>query len=567
VRKLKFKEYPYQRPDLVKIKQNFQQLLQEFSETNCYEKQEEIITKVNAIRDEWDSLKSIAMIRHTCDTTDSFYEAEQDYFDEHAPVYDELIFQYYQALDKSEFRDRLGNKWGKQLFTLARLQIMAFAPEIIEDLQQENKLASKYVKLIAAAKIPFAGQERNLAQMQPFELSKDRLVRKKAGEAKWKYYADHGAQLDEIFDDLVKVRTQIAGKLGYKSFVDVGYLRMKRSDYDKDRVAGFRKQVKEKIVPIVMKLKERQRQRLGLDKLQYYDWDYNFNTGNAIPKGSPDWITEQGKRMYGELSAETREFFRVMTDNELMDLVSKHGKAGGGYCESIPQYKVPFIFSNFNGTAGDIDVLTHEAGHAFQAYLSREATVPEYYWPTSDAAEIHSMSMEFFTWPWMELFFKEDADKYRFSHLCAALTFIPYGVAVDEFQHWIYENPDAAPVERKVIWRSLERKYMPYKEYEGNEYLANGGYWQKQLHIYELPFYYIDYTLAQVCALQFWQRALRDRESAWADYLRLCRAGGSKSFLGLIELANLVSPFAEGCVSSVVKTIEDWLNRIDDGKL
>ena len=279
------------------------------------------------------------------------------------------------------------------------------------------------------------------------------------------------------------------------------------------------------------------------------------------------WIVNNGKKMYEELSKETGEFFNFMIDNDLMDLESKKGKAGGGYCTFIGNYKSPFIFSNFNGTSGDVDVLTHEAGHAFQAYCSRDYAVPEYNFPTYEAAEIHSMSMEFLTWPWMNLFFEEEELKYKFNHLSESLLFLPYGVTVDEFQHFVYNNPEATPAERKSAWREIEKKYLPHRDYEGNDYLERGGYWYQQGHIFGMPFYYIDYTLAQVCAFQFFKKANDNRENAWTDYMNLCCAGGSKSFLGLVELANLNSPFNDGCINSVIGDIENWLDSVDDTKL
>jgi M3 family oligoendopeptidase len=301
--------------------------------------------------------------------------------------------------------------------------------------------------------------------------------------------------------------------------------------------------------------------------LKFYDENFSFKTGNATPKGDPDWIVANGSKMYKELSPETDEFFTFMLDNNLVDLVSKKGKQGGGYCTYFSQYQAPFIFSNFNGTSGDIDVLTHEVGHAFQVYESRNINVPEYAFPTYEACEIHSMSMEFFAWPWMELFFEEDADKYRFNHLADSLQFIPYGVTVDEFQHFVYSNPEATPAERKQAWREIEKKYLPHRNYEGNAYLEQGGFWHKQGHIFASPFYYIDYTLAQLCAFQFWKRSNEDFKSAWSDYLELCQAGGSKSFIKLVELAGLTSPFEDGCISSVIGEIESWLNSINDKEL
>jgi M3 family oligoendopeptidase len=268
--------------------------------------------------------------------------------------------------------------------------------------------------------------------------------------------------------------------------------------------------------------------------------------------------------MYREMSAETDEFFTFMCDNELMDLVNRPTKAGGGYCTMLPSFKAPYIFSNFNGTAHDVDVLTHEAGHAFQCYMSRNLGVPEYYFPTSEACEIHSMSMEFFAWKWMKSFFKEDEDKYQFSHLSGALLFLPYGVSVDEFQHFVYDNPQATPAERNAAWLSIEKKYLPHRNYDGDAFLESGGIWQQQRHIYESPFYYIDYTLAQICALQFWVRTKNDRDSAWKDYVTLCSAGGSKSFLELVSLANLHSPFEDASFVSIVDDITTRLDGVND---
>ncbi len=545
----------------------FSDLLSKFDQAGNFEQQDALMVAVNTLRSEFETMEQLVIIRHTVDTNDSFYEEEQTYFDEVTPLYQGLISRYYQSLVHSKFRQALEEKWGKQLFTKADLTLKTFAPEIIQDLQQENKLSSEYTKLIASAKIMFEGEERNLPGLVPFQLSMDRAMRKRANEAKYAFFTANEAKLDEIYDSLVKVRARMAEKLGFPNFIELGYARMLRSDYTPAMVANFRKQVLDCIVPVASKLRERQRRRLGSENLPYYDEKFNFQTGNAMPKGDPEWIVANGQRMYNELSTETGEFFKSMVDNDLMDLVSKKGKAGGGYCTYISHYQVPYIFSNFNGTSDDIDVLTHEAGHAFQVYCSKNYQIPEYHWPTSEACEIHSMSMEFFTWPWMELFFKEDAEKYRFTHLSEALLFIPYGVTVDEFQHFVYVHPEATPEDRKAAWREIEKKYLPHRDYEDNNYLERGGYWHQQGHIFGDPFYYIDYTLAQICAFQFWKRSRENRETAWVDYLRLCHAGGSKSFLELTELANLVSPFQDGCIESVVKVIDDWLDGVEDSQL
>ncbi|WP_078381290.1 M3 family oligoendopeptidase [Sutcliffiella halmapala] len=561
---MRFEDFAYTRPNMAEVESKYNAALGNFEAAISLEEQEQAIREINEIRNTLSSDFNLVYIRHSIDTNDEFYKEEQDFLDEIEPLTKALDTKYYKVLVKSPFRAQLEEKWGSQLFALADCELKTFDDSIIEDLQQENKLSTKYSKLVASAKINFNGEELTLAQLDPYTESTDRDVRKQSSEAKFGFFNENKEEFDDIFDQLVKLRTKIAHKLGYKNFVELGYARMTRTDYDAEMVAKFRDQVKEYIVPLVEKLKKKQQERIDVPELKYYDEGFKFKTGNATPKGSPEWIIENGKTMYEELSPETKEFFQFMIDKNLMDLVAKKGKEAGGYCTYIPNYKTPYIFSNFNGTSGDIDVLTHEAGHAFQVYMSRDFDVPEYNWPTYEACEIHSMSMEFFTWPWMELFFQEDTEKYKFSHLSGAISFLPYGVAVDEFQHFVYENPDITPAERNKAWREIELKYMPKRDYDGNTYLEAGGFWQRQGHIYRSPFYYIDYTLAQICALQYWKLSQENQENAWKSYLELCKQGGSKSFIELVKFANLRSPFEAGCVESVVDEIEAYLNNVND---
>jgi len=549
------------------VKEDFNMLLEEFRSASSYELQNEVIEKINTIGKDYSTMANLVYIRASIDTNDEYYQKERDYFDEIGPEYQELETAYYKELVTTSFRADLEEKWGTQLFALADNSIKSFSPEIVSMLQKENKLSSDYSKLVASAQIEFDDKKLTLAQMGPYAESTDRSVRKAAMKATYTFYSDNGVKFDEIYDELVKLRHEIATTLGYKNFVELGYVRMNRIDYDAAMVKKFRDQVRDHIVPLASRLYERQAERIGVDKLKFYDQSLDFLTGNATPQGAPDWIIENGKKMYAELSPETDTFFNFMTDKNLLDVEAKTGKEAGGYCTFIDNYDSPFIFSNFNGTSGDIDVLTHEAGHAFQVFSSRDIGIPEYMWPTHEGAEIHSMSMEFFTWPWMELFFKEQTDKYKFAHLSNALLFLPYGVAVDEYQHAVYENPEMTAVERKETWKGIEKIYLPMRDYDGIEYLESGSIWQRQGHIYESPFYYIDYTLAQICAFQFWKRSLENHESAWDDYLHLCTLGGSKSFTKLVSDANLISPFEDGCVESVIGTIESWLDSIDDKAL
>ncbi len=561
---MKFSEFEYKRPDINEFQTKFKDLLEIFDTAENVEIQEAIIKDINNLRSEFWTQGSIARIRYSIDTTDKEYETEQDFFDEVEPLFEGMTTRYYNSLIKSKFKKQLEEKFGKQLFDIADVVVKTFKDEIVEDLKDENQLRTEYSKLLASAKIMFEGEERNLEGITPFTQDINRDMRRNSNNAKWSFFVDSEEQLNRIFDDLVKTRHNMAVKLGYKNFVQMGYNRMGRTDYNSEMVAKFRKNVQQYIVPIAARLKEKQRQRLGLDSMKYYDQPIDYKTGNAKPHGEPEWIVSCAVNMYNELSPETAEFFKFMNDNELMDLVNKKGKEGGGFCAFIEKYKSPFIFSNFNGTAGDVVVLTHEAGHAFQSYASRNHEIPEYYSPTAEACEIHSMSMEFLTWPWMNCFFKEQTDKFKYSHLKGSLIFLPYGVSVDEFQHFVYENPNATAKERKQAWLDIEKKYLPYIDYDDNEFLKQGGRWQQQRHIYLIPFYYIDYCLAQICAFQFWKKSHDDRDKAIADYMRLCKAGGSMSFLDLVKLADLKSPFEDGCIESFVGDIEKWLDSADE---
>jgi M3 family oligoendopeptidase len=567
IRLIKFDEFQYARPVMDEIKQEFNELLQDFRTAKSYEQQNEVIEKINAIGSDYSTQANLVYIRASIDTNDEYYQKERDYLDEIGPEYQELETAYYKELVATPYRNELEAKWGSQLFALADNAIKSFSPDVLPLLQKENKLTSDYSKLVASAQIEFDGKTLTLAQMGPYAESTDRTIRKSAMEASYSFYENNGEKFDKIYDELVKLRHKIAVKLGFKNYVELGYVRMNRIDYTAEMVKNFRDQVRTHIVPLASKLYKRQADRIGVEDLKFYDQSLNFLTGNAVPQGTPNWIIENGKQMYQELSPETHEFFTFMTEKNLLDVEAKTGKEAGGYCTFIDNYDSPFIFSNFNGTSGDIDVLTHEAGHAFQVYSSRGIGIPEYMWPTYEGAEIHSMSMEFFTWPWMELFFKEQTDKYKFAHLSGALLFLPYGVAVDEFQHAIYENPEMTPDERKEAWKKIEQIYLPDRDYDGISYLEAGAVWQRQAHIYASPFYYIDYTLAQICAFQFWKRSREDHEAAWKDYLHLCTLGGSKSFTKLVAEANLISPFEDGCVESVIGTIESWLDSVDDKAL
>ena len=563
---MKFSEYKYERPDLEIFKKQMEDLLETLSDDVTLEQEVEIINEVFGIQDDLGTMGGLASVRQSINTKDEFYEKEQEFFDQNGPIMQQYNQMFIDKLLTSKNREGLEKEFGKLLFEQAELEKKTFKPEIIPDLQEENKLSTEYSKLTASAEIEFNGETYNLSQMRPFATDTNREVRHNAQLAVSKWFDDNEEQLDRIYDDMVKVRSKIAKTLGYENFVQLGYDRLGRTDYNHKDVKTYRDQIFESVVPLVAELTARKAKRTNIEDPKSYDLPLSFLTGNPTPKGDKDHLVNQAKEMYEAMSPETGEFWNFMMDHELLDLVAKEGKMGGGYCTYFPNYNSPFIFSNFNGTAGDVDVLTHEAGHAFQVYSSRD-NIPAYRWPTMEAAEIHSMSMEFLAWPWIDKFFKEDTPKYLFSHLAGSVTFLPYGVAVDEFQHGIYERPEMTPEERKTWWREVEKKYLPYKDYDDDAFLEKGGFWFRQSHIFGVPFYYIDYTLAQVCAFQYWIKAQEDHSKALEEYKALCSLGGSKSFVALLDAAKLDNPFKAGTVTRIVKPIKEYLDKIDDTKL
>lgn len=564
---MKFNEYVYQRPDFDVIKNDFNELLNGFIHSIDPAEQSNYFKEINKIRLTIDSMSQLSSIRYSINTLDPFYEAENEYWDNQNPLFMELTMQFYHAVLNSKFLHDLKDIYPVTFFQLAENAIKTFKPEIIELLQEENKLVSEYYKLMASAQIEFDGGIYTLSQLTPFTQKPDRMTRKRAFEARTMFLSANESNLDTIYDKLVKVRTNIAHKLGFDNYIPLGYLRMNRLDYDAKMVEFYREQVLEYVVPLAQKLYIKQAHRLDLDTLAYYDLSFEFKTGNPTPKFNPQEMIQIAAQMYQELSLETDEFFKFMVEHELLDLESKKGKQGGGYCTYIPNYASPFIFSNFNQTAGDVEVLTHEAGHAFQVYQSRWVDVPECSFPTYESCEIHSMSMEYLTWPWMDRFFKEDTDKFKYSHLADNVKFLPYGVSVDHFQHEVYAHPEYSTAERKAVWRKLEKMYVPHKDYSENEFLDKGTFWFNQGHIFSTPFYYIDYTLAGVCAMQFWKRAMHNDPNTFEDYLKICNIGGTKSFVNIVKDANLISPFEKECIPSIIKDVEDYLFSIDDTKL
>ena len=556
---MKFKDMPYERVDFEQVEQEMRALMEAFDSAKDGEEQFAVHQKYYALTDRVGTQMTIAHIRYDADTTDEFYSAEHDYYNEKSPIYHNLALEYEKKLYASPYRDKLVEKIGPVAFKNMEIAQKAMDERLIPLMQEENNLTTEYSKLIAGAKIPFDGQELNLSLLRPYTVHQDRSVRAAAWKAQSEFFAANAQTLDEIYDKLVKNRTAQARALGYDDYLELGYYRMCRNCYGREEVENFRKQVKEDFVPFAEKLHDRRRQRLGLEKLSCIDTAVYFKEGNPAPLGTPQEILEAGRKMYGELSPETRDFYDFMMENELFDVLGRKTKRAGGYMTYMPVYQAPFVFANFNGTSGDVDVITHECGHAFQGWLSGKDPIREHSDITMETAEIHSMSMEFFAQKWMPLFFGERARDYIEMHLEDAAAFIPYGCMVDEFQHIAYGNPDMTPAERHAAWLELERQYRPHQDYGDDPFFGKGGFWQRQQHIYTSPLYYIDYSLAQSCALQYKVKMDADFEGAWASYLKLCRLSASDFFTNMVKEVGLDSPFEAGCMKNIVEKLEKYV--------
>ena len=563
---MKFSEMPYARPDTETVKKQLTKLTERLKNAGTYEEAKAAFLEEQKASLAVETQATLASIRHSIDTRDTFYDEEEKFWNTFSPELEEYQQAWKAAMLESKFRPEFTAEYGDLMFVNAEIADKAFSPDILDEMAQENKLTTEYGKLIASAQIPFEGGVYTLSQLSPFKNDPDDARRLAAWKAEGAWYKEHEAEFDGIYDKLVHLRDTMGKKLGYEGYTTLGYYRMGRNCYTKADVEKFRAAVVKYIVPLADSIYREQARRLGKQyPMNAADNALMFRSGNPRPAGDADAILKQGKKFYEELSPESGVFFNKMLDDELLDVLSIPGKAGGGYCTSLGDYHVPFIFANFNGTQHDVEVVPHEAGHAFAAWLNRDRIPQSYIWPRLEACEVHSMSMEFFAWPWAEGFFGPDTRKFLYSHLAGALTFIPYGTMVDHFQHIVYEKPEMTPAERHAVWKELLGVYMPWMKLDGEKipFYTEGRRWQRQHHIYSSPFYYIDYCLAQTVSLEFWAMIQKDLGDAWEHYMAYTKQGGSRTFTDLLKTAGLESPIDESCLRGVCAAAAQWLDSYD----
>lgn len=562
---MKFKDMKYERPDIEVVKAEMQSHIERLEAANDYKTAREVFLEMEGLDSHVSTMFTLASIRHSIDTRDEFYDKENDFIDAKGPELAEYGVKWAETMLKTPFRKEFEEEYGNVSFINAEIRSRSFKPELIPLMQKENELTSQYGKLIASAQIPFKDGVYTLSQLSPFKTDADDAMRLEAWKAEGNWYKEHQEELDDIYDKLVHIRDEAGKTLGYENYIPLGYDRMQRNCYDKNDVEKFRAAVVKYLVPVAEKIYKRQAEHLGKDyPMSFADNALEFRSGNPRPAGDAEYILKEGDKFYDDLSPETSEFFRTMREGELLDVLSTEGKQGGGYCTGIQDYEVPFIFANFNGTQHDIEVVTHEAGHAFAYWMNRERIPSDCIWPGMEGAEVHSMSMEFFGEHWADGFFGKDAKKFLYSHLASAITFIPYGTMVDHFQHLVYEKPEMTPRERHDTWKELLGTYMPWMRLDNEiPFYADGEGWQRQSHIYERPFYYIDYCLAQTVALGFWAMIQEDRAKAWEHYMAYTKQGGSRVFTELLANAGLKSPFEEDTLRGVCEKAAKYLEEFD----
>lgn len=560
---MKFCDMKYERPDIEKIKTEWNGYIEATAADSSGESVLETILRADKSKQIIESMITLAQIRHSLDVNDKYYDEENDYCRSVDPEISGLYHKLLTNISKSKHRSFLESRLPELYFKNADMFLRTYSDSIKELLKEENELITAYEKLMANARIPFDDKILNISQLAVYKQNPDRNIRKSAYIAEGTFFNDNKEELDSIFDRMVKCRTGIAKGLGFDSFTELAYFRLCRNCYNADDVNIFRNEVIDSLVPVCVDIKDKQREKINVDKLRFYDDLFLNPEGNPKPVSDYDGTLQSGKTMFEQMSGETKEFINFMLDNSLLDLVARPGKEVGGYCTDIPLYKSPFIFSNFNGTADDVEVLTHEAGHAFASYeAGKNDSIPlsDLHSPTMESCETHSMSMEFLAWPWYDLYYGELSNKAKEIHLKNCITFIPYGTMVDHFQHIIYDNPDLSPEQRDEKWLELEKKYRPYIDFEDIPFYSKGAGWQRQIHIYECPFYYIDYCLAQTNALNIWSLSLKDYEGAFDNYMRFVDKAGLLDFKSLCKESGLKSPFEKGCLKQAADNALKWIN-------
>jgi oligoendopeptidase F len=427
----------------------------------------------------------------------------------------------------------------------------------------EEELKQQYQKLMGAMTVTFRGDERTMQQMLPFLEEPDRVTRQTAWELMaGRRLADEEA-LEDLFDRLLAVRAEIAENAGFASYRDFAFRRLERFDYGPEDCFRFHDAIERHIVPLSGRLGRERRERLGIDVLR--PWDMSVD-----PLGRPplrpfervEDMLERAQALFTRMDGDLGALFRAMRDRGLLDLESRKGKAPGGYQHDLTEQRLPFIFMNAVGIDLDVVTLVHECGHAFNAFASREQEVLQYRFPPAEFAEVASMGMELLAFPYLDAYYP-DPQEYRRAlrdRIDKIVLILPWIAMIDAFQHWLYEHPGQTRDDRRATWIELYRRFQPDLDWSGYDRALRSA-WHRQLHIYQYPFYYIEYGIAQLGALQIWQRSREDFRLALDGYLDALALGGSRPLPELFRASGARFAFDDDAIGPLSRALAEELDR------
>lgn len=513
-------------------------------------------------RRDFETQRTLAAIRFSQDTREPAHKADRQFFDDLAPTVQEHDTAFLRALLSTPLQDALNEASAPRARELWALAISAFDPAITQSRRDEAHLVSRYDEIRASIRFDVRGESHSLASVRGLYGRADRSLRHDAARAESRGFDPHRDELDEIFDRLVRLRTGMAHTLSLPNFVPLGYRWMRRTDWGPSDAAAFRAAVLEDIVPLAAKIRARRASTLGINDLAFHDEGVRDDRGVPRPVGDAAWVMQRAEEVCEAIHPELGHFFRTMRDRAFFDLEVRPGKVGGGFATPVPGAGLPFIFANWNGSQDDVVVLMHELGHGFQMMRSLAHRHWDFVIPTEEAAEVHSMSLELLSFPHMERFFGDDAARFRAGHLEHNLLFLPYACLIDAFQHEVYGQPTLGAAGRAELWRDLEARFLPWRRYDDTPWMASGRFWQRQLHLFHAPFYYLDYALAECCALQLWSVAQHDATVAVDRWYQLCGIGGSQSFTAGLASAGLENPMLPGALRRIASEAARVLDLI-----
>jgi len=444
-----------------------------------------------------------------------------------------------------------------------RLQVELFRPENVALETEEAKLAQQYQKLIGSLTVNFRGQEQTLVQMGRYLEDPDRVLRQEAWELVTKRRLQETAPIEEIFEQLLKLREQIAANAGFANYLQYAFRARGRFDYTPEDCLKFHEAIEKEIMPAVRELQAQRRQQLGLDALRPWDLSVDpLNRAALRPFEKIDTLVASTGDIFDRLDPKLSKEFALMRQLHLLDLDNRKGKAPGGYQSTLAESRLPFIFMNAVGIQRDVETILHEAGHAFHALAAREEDLYAYRSAPIEFCEVASMSMELLGNEFIEKFYSTgDAQRARRDHLEGIVEIFPWIATVDAFQHWIYSHPGHSRAERQAAWNDLMKRFggdVDWSTYED----ARTNLWHKQLHIFIHPFYYVEYGIAQLGALQIWANSKNDKARALQQYHEGLALGGSRPLPELFQAAGCRFDFSRDTIKPLVNLITSELAKL-----